>query len=30
LGADTVSVLESIGVDRTERERLVASGVIGT
>jgi CoA:oxalate CoA-transferase len=29
LGADTVSVLESIGVDRVERERLVASGVIG-
>jgi crotonobetainyl-CoA:carnitine CoA-transferase CaiB-like acyl-CoA transferase len=30
LGADTVSVLESIGIDRAERERLVASAVIGT
>ena len=29
LGADTVSVLESIGVDRAERERLVVSGAIG-
>jgi crotonobetainyl-CoA:carnitine CoA-transferase CaiB-like acyl-CoA transferase len=29
LGADTASVLESIGVDRAERDRLVSSGVCG-
>jgi crotonobetainyl-CoA:carnitine CoA-transferase CaiB-like acyl-CoA transferase len=29
LGADTVSVLESIGVQRAEWERLAKAGVIG-
>lgn len=29
LGADTVSILESIGIDKAERQRLTKAGVIG-